>query len=263
MLGRRRGELGVAVVLAEEDHRQLPDGGEVQRLVEGALRRRAVAEEGHRHAAVGPQLRRRRRPHRDRQARGHDAVGAEDPELRVGDVHGAAAAAVGALVLAHQLGEHPGRVQALGQAVAVAAVGRGDDVGGPKRPARADGRRLLPDREVDEAGDLAVAVERGHPLLEAADQQHPAVHLEEVGRREARSGQKGRRSSNVYCTGRYNMRKAMTEPDRDPRVVPRPRRGLGEAGGDHRRQPRPRRLLAHAFSGPARRWRWWPARSGT
>ena len=44
-----------------------------------------------------------------------------------------------------------------------------------------DRRRLLPDREVDEAGDQAVAVEGGHPLLEAADQQHPALHLEQVG----------------------------------------------------------------------------------
>ena len=44
-----------------------------------------------------------------------------------------------------------------------------------------DGRRLLPDREVDEAGDLTVAIEGGHPLFEAPDQQHPAVHLEEVG----------------------------------------------------------------------------------
>ena len=52
---------------------------------------------------------------------------------------------------------------------------------GRERPARADGGRLLPDRQVHEAGDLAVAVQRGHPLLEAADHEHPPVHLEEVG----------------------------------------------------------------------------------
>ena len=230
MLGRSRGELGVAVVLAEEDHRQLPDGGEVQGFVEGALRHRPVTEERHGHAAVGAELRRRRRPRRDRQAGGDDAVGAEDPELRVGDVHGAAAAAVRALVLAHQLGEHPGRVQALGQAVAVAAVGRGDDVRRAQGPARADGRRLLPDGEVDEAGDFAVAIERGHPLLEAADQQHPALHLDEVDHREARRARRGRRSSNVYCTGRYNVRKSddrarSTYPSRSP--APARSRGSG------------------------------------
>ena len=97
VLGRRRGELGVAVVLAEEDHRQLPHGGEVHRLVERALRRRAVAEERHRDAAVGAELGGRRRADRDRHAGGHDPVGAEDPELGIGDVHRAAAAAVRAL----------------------------------------------------------------------------------------------------------------------------------------------------------------------
>ena len=35
-------------------------------------------------------------------------------------------------------------------------------------------------------------------------------------------------------------RKSDDRSDRDPRVVPRSRRGLGEAGGDHRRQPGPR-----------------------
>src|SRR5690606_23805599 len=38
-----RGRLGVAVVLADEDDWQLPDRGEVERLVEGALVGSAVA----------------------------------------------------------------------------------------------------------------------------------------------------------------------------------------------------------------------------
>ena len=51
LVGGRR-ELGVAVVLAPEDDRQLPHRGEVHRLVERALRDRAVAEEGNRDPAV-------------------------------------------------------------------------------------------------------------------------------------------------------------------------------------------------------------------
>ena len=184
MLGGSRGELGIPVVLAEEDDRELPDGGEVQGLVEGALCHGAVTEERHGHAAVGAQLRCRRRPRRDRHAGGNNAVGPEDADPRVGDVHGAAAAAVRALVLAHQLREHPGRLQALGQTVAVAAVGRGDHVRRAQGPAGTDGGGLLPGGEVDEAGDLTVPVERGHAFLEAADQQHPALHLHEVHRRE-------------------------------------------------------------------------------
>ena len=197
VLGGGRRELGVAVVLAEEDHRHLPYGGEVHGFVERALRRRAVTEEGHRDAAVRPELRRRRRAHGDGQARGDDAVRPEDPELRVGDVHGAPAAAVRALVLPHQLGEHADRVQALGQAVAVPAVRGGDDVRRAQRPARPDRRRLLPDGEVHEAGDLPVAVERGDPLLEPPDDQHPAVHLDEVDHREG--GGRGETDGHGRC----------------------------------------------------------------
>ena len=83
--------------------------------------------------------------------------------------------------LRHQLGEHPERVETLREAVAVAAMGRRDHVGRAERPARADGRRLLPDRQVHEARHLAVAVQRGHALLEPADHEHPPMHLEQVG----------------------------------------------------------------------------------
>ena len=189
MLGRSRGELGIPIVLAEEDDRQLPHGGEVQGLVEGPLRHGSITEERHRDAPVAPELCRRRRAGGDRHARGHDAVGTEDPELRVGDVHGAAPAAVRALILAHQLGEHGGRLQALGQAVAVAAVRRRDDVGRMQWPARADGRRLLPRRQMDETGDFTIAVERRHPLLEASDQQHAPLHLDQVDHREGGGGE--------------------------------------------------------------------------
>ena len=152
--------------------------------MERALRRRAVAEERHGDPVVAAQLRCGPRSHRDGQARGHDPICAEDPEFRVGDVHGTTAAAVRPLVLGHQLGEHPERVHALGEAVAVATVGRRDDIGRAQWPARAHRRRLLPDREVHEAGHLTVPIERGHPLFETADEQHPAVHLDELDVRE-------------------------------------------------------------------------------
>ena len=241
MLVGRRGELGVAVVLAEEDDRQPPHGGEVHRLVERALGHRAVAEERHRDAAVGPQLRRRRRARR-RSGRPAATMPLAPKIPRVGSAMciEPPAAAVGALVLGHQLGEHPERVQALGQAVAVAAVGRGDDVGGPERPAGADGGRLLPDRQVHEAGHLAVAVERGHPLLEPADHQHPPVHLEQVvggshrpcivlvGTTTGRGDDRADRDPRAPCPGRGDVRGKRV-------VLTGAGRGLG-------------RLLAHAFS---------------
>ena len=174
---------GIPVVLAEEDDGELPDGGEIQRLVERALGHRAVTEERDGDAAVRPQLRRRRRAGGDRHTGGDDAGRPEDSERGVGDVHGTATPAVGALLLAHQLREHPGRIEALGQTVPVATMRRGDDVGGasaantPPRSAVAS----CPGREVDETGDLVVGGRGGADLfLEAADHQHPALHLHEV-----------------------------------------------------------------------------------
>ena len=97
--------------------------------MERAVRDRAVAEERNRDTAVGPELRGCGRADRDRQAGRDDSVGAEDPEVRIGDVHRAAPPTVRALVLAHELGEHAERVETLGETVAVAAMGRRDDVG--------------------------------------------------------------------------------------------------------------------------------------
>jgi hypothetical protein len=37
---------------------------------------------------------------------------------------------------------------------------------------------------MDKTRHLAVAVQRGHPLLEAPDEEHTAVHLDEVVGRE-------------------------------------------------------------------------------
>ena len=144
VLGRRGREFGVAVVLAEVDHRQSVDRGQVDRLVEGTLGHRAVPEERHRDAAIVSQLRGGGRTRGDGQPGRHDPVGAEDADGRVGDVHRAPAPAVGALRLGHQLREHAEGVQALGQAMPVAAMRRGDHVGGLERPTCAHRRRLLP-----------------------------------------------------------------------------------------------------------------------
>ncbi len=55
LLGGRRG-YGVAVVAADEDDRRAQRGREVERRVEVALARRALAEIGHRHRRLAFQL---------------------------------------------------------------------------------------------------------------------------------------------------------------------------------------------------------------
>ncbi len=166
--------------------------------MERALCRRAVTEEGDGDAVPSADLRRRGRTDGDGQPGRHDPVGAEDPEGRVGDVHRAAATSVGAIGPAHELGEHPERIQTFGQAVPVSAMGGRDDVVGSQRPAGADRRRFLSDGEVHEAGNEAVAVEVGDALLEAPNAQHALLHFQQVGAR--RDRRKLRWRSSPTCT---------------------------------------------------------------
>ena len=84
-----------------------------------------------------------------------DAVGAQDAQLRPGDVHGAALALAVAGGLAVQLGHHAAHLAALGDDVAVAAVGAGDVVVVVEGGAHADRHRLLAQVQVHEAGQLA------------------------------------------------------------------------------------------------------------
>ena len=172
------GGLGVAVVLYDEDHRQVPGAGEVQAFEERALVGAAVAGErdGYLLRAAGL----RGQPYAADQGRAaaDDAVGAEHALIQVGYVHGAALAVAEALLFAVDLEHHSLDVAALGDGVAVAAVGAryvvvpievGHDAGG-------DG--LLPGVEVDEARDLARGELRVQPLLELPDGLHGLVGVQ-------------------------------------------------------------------------------------
>ena len=110
------------------------------------------------------------------------AVGAEHADLEVGDVHGAALAVAGAALAAEQLAHHGERVGALGDGVAVAAVGGEQDVGSREIGAHADRHRLLADGGMDgtEHELLLEALERR--LLEGANAQHGAVVAQEPRR---------------------------------------------------------------------------------
>ncbi len=174
--GRRRGP---AVVLAEEDDRQLPEGRQVHALVERAAVGGAVAEEREDHLARLPLPDREADTRGQDAARREDAVGAEVAHGRVGDVHRAALAVADAVRLAVELGHEAPERAALGDEVAVAAVRREDVVVGPERRARADGDGLLAYRGVEEAWDPAAGEQLAHALLEEPHAQHPRVHREQ------------------------------------------------------------------------------------
>src|SRR4029079_5082895 len=94
------------------------------------------------------------------------------PPLAVEDVHRAAATAGGPVLAAEQLGHHVLRVGAAGDRVAVGPVGPDQVVVGTHDGGRADDRRLLADRQVEEAAGLGPLVLAAGLLLEAADERH-------------------------------------------------------------------------------------------
>ena len=167
----------VEVVLAHEQNRQLPQSREVHRLVELALRDRALTEEACGHAPAALQLVGQCEPDGQRQAAADDRVAAVEAAWGVEDVHRAAAAAAAALDAAEHLGHDRLGRDAAGQRVAVLAVGGHDRVVRVERLHAADGHRLLADVQVQEAADLGRAVQLDAALLEAPDAEHLAIEV--------------------------------------------------------------------------------------
>ena len=96
-------------------------------------------------------------------------------------MHRAALAVAQPAILAEDLQHHALDVAALGDAVAMAAMGAGDVVAlGAELLADADGAGFLAGIEMHEAGDLAVRELDMQPLLELADRTHPPIGLLEL-----------------------------------------------------------------------------------
>ena len=169
------------VVLADEHDRQRPGRREVHRLVRCALPRGAVAEEGDDRLALAAQLRRERCAGRVRQPGADDPVAAEDLQRQIGDVHRAAEPLAVARPLAEHLGHHPAEVGAGRDQVAVGAVVPDEVVRLAHHSPGTHGDRLLPDAAVGRPEDHALVEELGRAVLEAADQRHQPVLLDERG----------------------------------------------------------------------------------
>ena len=177
---RQRRAHRVQVVLAAEQHGQLPECRQVHALVELAFGDGAFAEEACRHAPASLELVRERETHGEREAAAHDRVAPEEAAAGVEDVHRAAAAAAAALELAVHLGEEAPGGDAASEGVAVLPIGGDDRIVRLERLEGAHGDGLLADVQMQEAADLPRAVELRTLLLEAPDAQHLAQQLHVV-----------------------------------------------------------------------------------
>jgi hypothetical protein len=175
----RRG-LRVAVVLDDEDTRQVPRARQVEAFEERALVGASVAGERDAHLPGAADLGGEPDAADQRRTAADDAVRAEHALVEVGYVHGAALAPTDALILAVDLQHHPLDVAALGDGVAVTPMCAGHvvvlvEVG--HKPGR-DG--LLSGVEVHEARDLTRGEFGVQPLLELPDGLHDPIHFEQL-----------------------------------------------------------------------------------
>ena len=175
-LGRR--VLRVAVVLAEEDHRQAVDRGEGHRLVHGALIERAVAERGQRDTPGSVVAGRERGADADRNASADDAALTQEAALGIGEEPGSAATAVDARLAAHELAEERVDRRPAGDGPVMAAVRRVHGVDRAERRPGSDRNRLLPVTEMQRADDRPLAPELRGVVLELSDRDHPAVRCD-------------------------------------------------------------------------------------
>ena len=155
----------VEIVLADEDHRQLQAGRQIQTLVKASFLGGAVAEVGHGHLPAAAVADLQTGPHRMGDGRGHDGCGPRETQLRRDQMHGAAASPGTAGAAAEDLGHHFPQVATLGQVMAVRAMGAEDVVVVVQVRTHAHGHGFLPRVQVRRADDF---------LLQADD---PAVAI--------------------------------------------------------------------------------------
>ena len=173
-----------------------------------------------------------------------DRVRAQVAALEVVEVHGAAVAVAAALDLAVELGHDLVRMRALGDRVAVRAVGRRDHVALLERAARAHRDRLLADGDVEEAGQLAGAEALLDLLLESPDEEHlPKEVLQALGRHCLPLFLEGCHGADKLAVRVNNLRpdgpcrsRRRARPRTPPRLGARAHRA--DAGRGGRRRPR-------------------------
>ena len=161
---RHRRAHGVAVVLDDVDHRQLPQLRHVEALVDLALVGGAVAEIGQADEVIAAIAVGEGKAGAERHLRADDAVAAVEILLLAEHVHGAALALGIAAAAAGQFGHHALGFHAAGQHVAVVAVAGDDLIALLQRHLHADDDGFLADIEMAEAADQRPCRRAGRPF---------------------------------------------------------------------------------------------------
>ncbi len=182
---------GELIVLAEEQHRQLPDAGHVERFVERAVVDSAVSKKRRGHHAVPKDLRAVAAAAGLQQARTDDAAGPHHADLGGEEVHAAAASARTTGLASEQFGHQFARRHPFREGVPMSSM-RGKDrvaLGQMSTHARRD--RFLSHVGVARSVDEPALVTPREFLFGLADDLHGSVKGEDRGQWGMGGGQWG------------------------------------------------------------------------
>src|SRR5919197_279516 len=167
----------ILIVLADKDHWQIPYRGEIESLVKGSRVSPTIAEKTHGDLIGAPHLEGEGRARGDRDARADDAIGPQDAQLQVGDMHRPALPLAVARLLAVELRHHAVEAGALGDDIAMAAMRAGDIIVGAEMGAHPRRHRLLADRDMQKTGEPPLLKQLHDPLLERPDADHRLIQF--------------------------------------------------------------------------------------
>ena len=162
----------VAVVLQQIHHRQLPGGSHINGLVERALVGGTVAKESHCHRAVAFHFGGQRTACCQRDASAYNAVGTQNAQVHIHDMHGAAPTLAVAGLLAEQLRHRQIGPGALCQAMPVSPMGGGDVIRFSQGHAGAYAAGFLAHVQMDIASQLTAGKALSGFCLKVPDTDH-------------------------------------------------------------------------------------------
>src|SRR5260221_1126075 len=174
---RKMGVLGIEIVFAYVDDRQLPKRRQIHHFIEHSLAQRAFTKKAHRNLGGLKMFCRESRSGGDPGAPRDDRVCSQISRFRIRNVHRPALALAISRFLAEQLREHSIRRSALGHTVPVSAVGAGDVIVRPERFADSDCYGFSTNVEMRQAGHQCPGIKLVHLFFKQANHLHSPVHL--------------------------------------------------------------------------------------
>lgn len=187
----QRGAHGIAIVLAHEQHRELPQGGEIEAFVELAFGDRALAEEAGSDSRLAAQTIGQGKTDGQRQSASDDRIAAVEVRIAAEQVHRAAPPARAPFRLAEHLGHHGCHRYATHQSVTVLAIGAHDPIVGVEKRNDPHCHGFLAIVQMQEAADLLLGIQFGALVLEPPDADHPGEQVDGMGMAQMRLGAVG------------------------------------------------------------------------